>query len=292
MPTKILEENTLSSSISDPNMSRIESFATSQELIEFIIDTLHLNKYYTLSEENDFEKKAVEKLRNNYEFSINEKNEMEIIITDKNIGWANKISKKILDKLNEMNNEYFISIIKIQDRVSQKQVTRLNKQKAVFTDSLKNINSRLRKLPIPAELVIKLIDNKECPECPVFFNNLPLTEYLTSVKQLTARISAIDDNIDNFLENIYKSEIALELISEKKPIILEEKNTVPSQKYYGYYLIESSKVLGAALLIILFIIILILPELKSYSPPKLNGSNGLAKRNPEIIFSSEKKEKN
>lgn len=292
MPTKILEENTLSSSISDPNMSRIESFATSQELIEFIIDTLHLNKYYTLSEENDFEKKAVEKLRNNYEFSINEKNEMEIIITDKNIGWANKISKKILDKLNEMNNEYFISIIKIQDRVSQKQVTRLNKQKAVFTDSLKNINSRLRKLPIPAELVIKLIDNKECPECPVFFNNLPLTEYLTSVKQLTARISAIDDNIDSFLEKIYKSEIALELISEKKPIILEEKNTVPSQKYYGYYLIESSKVLGAALLIILFIIILILPELKSYRPPKLNGSNGLAKTNPEILFASEKKEKN
>lgn len=252
--TGLNDDNISNGDLSKEELQRIKSFAFSKELMDYVIDTFHLIDRYKIDKKDYvWKEQAYQAFTKNYTFEINELNEIIVGIKDRDGGFALDMAKGIMNRINGLNNNYLISIVKAQYKVCEKQLHYLRGQKVVLLDSLNRFKSTLKNSNIPVGYFLGFYNK----EYNTFGNNekVELTELIKGRNQVE-NFSNTDMKISRYEDTKFRIETSLELLKEKAPIVLRE--TLPLHETLSSVIpaiLEALKITAVVLLSVLMLFI-------------------------------------
>lgn len=259
--TGLNDDNVSNGGISKEELHRIESFAFSKELMDYVIDTFHLIERYKIDKSAySWKEKTYQVFTKNYSFEVNELDEIIVSVKDEDGDFALNMAKGIMNRINELNNSYLMSIVKAQDKVCDRQLHYLSGQRTNLLDSLGRFKNILKSYNIPSGYFLGLY-SKEYNT--VGNDKIELTELINGRNQVE-NFSNVDMKISKYEDTKFRIETSLELLKEKAPIVLRE--TLPLHETLSPVLPAILEALKITAVVLLSMLVLFIAEfnMKNY----------------------------
>lgn len=236
---------------------RLEIIAHSKPLLNAIIDSFNLVKYYNIDpKDQDARLAAASRLREGYKFLMNPQKEITITVRDRDRHMAFHLAKAFMKKLSDMNNQFLTEYKLSHMNLLDKRICFLQDQRRL---TLREVES-LPSMPLNNEQLefvsnIDLGASKDISNRLLVKNNNELISLSETRNKITI-VQDIEKSISELRKEKYSNLLDVQMIRKQRPEITGE--TIPEKSVVPYLmqLFQALKITFATLLIAVICLLL------------------------------------